>query len=207
MDRNGEKLEVITRRLGRAESLERVHEIAELRIRVFRDFPYIYDGSIEYEVKYLSRYFDAPNACFIGALTKHGGLVGVATCLPLQEEEDYVKKPFLQAGFEATEVFYFGESVLLPEYRGRGLGHQFFDEREKYAAEFSTTKYTTFCAVERDEKHPMRPCEYRPLDHFWQSRGYIKKPDLRASFEWKDIGEETESSKQMIYWFKNWSHK
>ena len=31
-------------------------DIASLRLKVFKDFPYLYDGNIEYEHKYLERY-------------------------------------------------------------------------------------------------------------------------------------------------------
>lgn len=50
---------------------EHLLEIAALRIKVFKDFPYIYDGSVEYEVKYLDRYFKAPNGTFILAIDEN----------------------------------------------------------------------------------------------------------------------------------------
>lgn len=90
------------------EAKARLNEIAALRIRIFRDFPYIYDGSLQYEVQYLQRYFQAPDARFVAAFSteiatgdnvKKEVLVGVATCLPLTQEEDFVQKPFLKAGF------------------------------------------------------------------------------------------------------------
>ena len=33
-----------------------IDEVARLRIAVFRDFPYLYDGTVEYEADYLSTY-------------------------------------------------------------------------------------------------------------------------------------------------------
>jgi len=188
--------------LSPAEARERLTEIATLRIKVFREFPYIYDGSIDYEVKYLRRYFEAPNARFVAAFSKNTELIGVATCLPLQEEDDFVKKPFTQAGFDLSEIFYFGESVLLSEYRGQGLGHRFFDHRESLAREFSTTKYTVFCAVQRAEDHPLRPHNYRPHDEFWAKRGYRKNPELKSRFEWKDLDQAQETTKEMVYWMR-----
>ena len=32
-----------------------LEDVARLRIEVFRDFPYLYDGTVEYEEKYLQR--------------------------------------------------------------------------------------------------------------------------------------------------------
>lgn len=203
MDRNGEKLSVEIRALSHTEAESKIFDIASLRIKVFRDFPYIYDGSIEYEVKYLGRYLKSQNAKFIGAFSGSEKLVGVATCLPLSEEADFVKSPFVNAGFKPEEVFYFGESVLLPEFRGQGLGHRFFDEREKVAGTFNS-RFTAFCAVNRPVDHPLRPENYRPLDEFWKARGYTQQKELVSYFDWKDLNEQTESSKQMTYWMRAW---
>lgn len=203
MDRNGEKLSVEVRLLTKSEVESKILDIASLRIRIFRDFPYIYDGSVEYEVKYLGRYLKTQNAKFIGAFSEAHQLVGVATCLPLNEEDDFVKTPFVKAGFKPEEVFYFGESVLLPEFRGQGLGHKFFDEREKSAQEFGS-KFTSFCAVSRPANHPLKPQGYRSLDEFWKSRGYEKQNQLISKFKWKDLDQGSETEKEMIYWMRSW---
>jgi hypothetical protein len=44
-----------------------------------------------------------------------------------------IKAPFIAAGGNVDHIFYFGESVLLPQFRGMGIGHHFFDEREAAA--------------------------------------------------------------------------
>lgn len=186
---------------------QHILDIAALRIKVFQDFPYIYEGSIDYEVKYLERYFKAPNGTFIFAFDENAiqKIIGVATALPLAEEEEFIQKPFVESGYKIEEIFYFGESVLLPEYRGRGIGNCFFDEREKVALSFSQIKITTFCAVQRPTNHPMKPALYKPLDEFWIKRGYKKSSELTSEFEWLDIGESRETTKKMMYWIKLWN--
>lgn len=67
-------------------------------------------------------------------------------------------------------------------------------------------KYSAFCAVDREPHHPQRPVEYRQLDEFWKSQGYVKHPELQATFVWKEIGEETESPKTLTFWLKSWTH-
>lgn len=190
--------------LDPAEARARISEIADLRIKIFQVFPYIYDGSSEYEVKYLGRYLATENARFIGALAGFQGsqkLVGVATCLPLADEDHFVQEPFLKAEIKPEDVFYFGESVLLPEYRGQKIGHRFFDEREKIARAYGAT-FASFCAVDRPENHPLRPKEYRPLDIFWKSRGYEKQENLVSTFQWKDVDQDVETVKPMTYWMR-----
>lgn len=177
-----------------------IPELANLRITVFHDFPYLYEGSLEYEKNYLKIYTESLESVVVAAFDGDV-LVGAATALPLRDEADYVKKPFLEAGLDIDSIYYFGESVLLKEYRGRGLGHQFFDGREAAAMKFGYTM-TCFCGVERSFNHPLKPEDYSSLDEFWKKRGYDKHSELKSEFSWTDIGDTHETKKPMIYWMK-----
>lgn len=178
----------------------RLDDLARLRITVFRAFPYLYDGALEYERKYLPRYAEAGTGTIIIALDGEQ-VVGASTALALDEESDYVRAPFLKAGIDTAPVFYFGESVLLPQYRGKGIGVKFFEEREAAAARHGRS-LCCFCAVQRPADHPMKPADYVPLDDFWAHRGYVKRPELVATFSWQDIGDAAETAKPMVYWMK-----
>ena len=175
-------------------------DLAALRIEVFREFPYLYDGSREYERKYLRAYANCPRSVVVLARTAHG-IVGASTAMPLLEHTESVAPALAAAGFDPREVFYFGESVLRTTYRGRGLGHAFFDERERAARQFGF-RVATFCAVVRPSDHPRRPANYVPHDAFWTKRGYHKRADITAAFAWRDLDESTESSKPMTFWIK-----
>jgi GNAT superfamily N-acetyltransferase len=175
-----------------------VPQLARLRIDVFRDWPYLYDGTMDYEESYLGKLLDAPGHVVVCAFDGET-LIGAATASPLIHQYEEFREPFVKAGLPAGEIFYFGESVLLSAYRGRGIGHAFFDERESHAQKLGYAK-TTFCAVIRPADHPMRPAGYRPLDGFWRKRGYSPLAGLIGHFSWTDIGETAESSKPMQYW-------
>jgi GNAT superfamily N-acetyltransferase len=179
-------------------------DLARLRLEVFRAFPYLYEGSRDYERDYLSKYARSPGALFVLAFDD-GKVVGASTGMPMVGETNEVKAPFIVSGFNTDEFFYFGESVLLPGYRGRGIGVRFFDERETYAARLPGIRYCTFCAVERPDDHPRRPPDYVPLDTFWKNRGYAPMSDLRTSFSWRDIDETAESPKPMAFWLKEFA--
>jgi GNAT superfamily N-acetyltransferase len=182
--------------------IARVFEpLAMLRVAVFRAYPYLYEGTIDYERTYLQTYADAPRALLFAAFDE-GRMVGATTCIPLADETQEVQAPFLAAGYDLSRIFYFGESILLPEYRGYGLGHRFFDEREAHARSFGTFTHTCFCAVQRPEDHPARPAAYRPLDEFWLKRGYQPVPGLQSTFSWPDLGETVATEKAMQYWSK-----
>lgn len=177
---------------------------AQLRIEVFRDFPYLYEGSFEYESEYLKIYLESERSLFV-AVWDQAHLVGLSSAIPLQDENESVKVPFVKAGYNLSDIFYFGESVLLKKYRGLGLGNVFFDEREKGARAAGHFDKTCFCAVERPGDHPLRPKEYKPLHEFWKKRGYSLRPELRTHFSWKDVGESQETAKPMTFWMKEWS--
>lgn len=178
-----------------------VTALAALRIEVFRDFPYLYEGSFEYEKEYLKTYVNSDRA-FLFAVFDNEKMVGATTCIPLVDETDEVQEPFVLSGMNLDDIFYFGESILLKECRGKGIGKQFFEQREKHAASFGNYTTTCFCAVDRPENHPLRPEAYIPLDEFWKSRGYKKSEVLKSKFSWKDINEPMETEKTMIYWLK-----
>lgn len=175
-----------------------VPDLARLRIAVFRDFPYLYDGTLAYEERYISTYLECAESLFVLALDG-ATVVGVATALPLASETDAFKQPFVDAGIDPERVFYCGESVLLPAWRGRGLYRQFLGERERYARALGRFDRITMCGVVRPPDHPLRPADYVPLDAVWAHFGYLPRPDLVASFEWKDIDQDASTAKPMVF--------
>ena len=174
--------------------------LARLRITVFRDWPYLYEGDLDYERKYLSRFAGAKGAVIIGAYDGDR-LVGAATAAPLADHFDDFAEPFLAQGLKAEDFFYFGESVLLPEYRGQGIGVRFFSEREA-AARREGFDQVVFCGVIRPDDHPRRPADHVPLDGFWRNRGYEKMDGVVCAFPWRDIGDAAETRKPMQFWVR-----
>lgn len=173
-------------------------ELAQLRITVFREFPYLYEGTAEYEAHYLQTYVDCPRSLIV--LVRDGGrAVGASTSLPLAEAHREMREPFLAAGLPLEQYHYFGESLLLRPWRGRGLGVRFFEERERHARELGLA-WTTFCAVERPADHPARPAGHVPNDAFWMRRGYRPVPALRCTMAWPDVGEPQASDKTLAFW-------
>lgn len=175
-------------------------DVARLRIAVFREFPYLYDGTPEYEERYLQTYIDCEQSVVVLAL-EGGRVVGASTALPMAFETDEFQQPLRAAGYDTGSVFYCAESVLLPQYRGRGLGWRFFDEREAHAARLGGFAFSCFCAVQRPANHPLRPAGYRTLESLWRKRGYQQQA-LHTRFQWKDIDQPQETAKPMVYWLK-----
>lgn len=175
-------------------------DVARLRIAVFRDWPYLYGGDPDYERRYLQVYRDSPAAILVGAFDG-ARLVGAATGTPMEDHAGEFAAAFAGTGLALGNIFYCAESVLLPEYRGQGAGHRFFDLREAHARALGRS-HAAFCAVIRPPDHPARPQAYRPLDPFWRARGYAPLAGAVAGFAWRDVGAAEETAKPMQVWLR-----
>ncbi|MBF9150644.1 GNAT family N-acetyltransferase [Novosphingobium jiangmenense] len=177
-------------------------DLAALRIAVFAAYPYLYDGDAAYEAEYLAEYAAAPDAVLVAAFDG-ARIVGAATAAPMMHQKAEFRRPFEARGIDTARLFYFGESVLLPDYRGAGIGHAFFDQREAQAKACGANA-ACFAAVVRADDHPARPEGYTPLDAFWTKRGYAVVPGLTTKLAWKEHGDEAEKVNVMQYWMRRW---
>lgn len=177
-----------------------IDDIASLRLKVFKDFPYLYGENIEDEHKYLERYSLSKNSLVILVLD-NDKVVGASTALPLSDADSGFKEPFENSVYNIDDIFYFGESVLLREYRGKGIGNQFFQEREKFALSLGYNSFV-FCAVNREKNHPLRPINFSDLDDWWSRIGYQPMPSLVCNYSWKEVGSLQEVMNSLTFWQK-----
>ncbi len=185
-----------------SEARQYVQQIADLRISVFREFPYLYEGSIEYEKDYLETYFKSSQSVVVLCLDDKE-IVGASTAIVLSEESPSIQKPFLDQGLAINEYIYFGESVLARDYRGQGVGKEFFNYRLEFARTHSMARWAVFCAVLRSETDPMRPTNYSPLNSFWHKQGFEEWTGMKCSLSWKRVGEMSETSHELQFWRKS----
>lgn len=180
-------------------------DLARLRIEVFRAWPYLYDGSPDYERDYLAEFARAKDALVVAAFDGTR-VVGAATAAPLVGHTAEFAPLFAAHGWDPERIFYFGESVLLPQYRGSGLGHAFFDHREAHARTSRNAMgrytHTAFCGVIRADDDRRKPADYRPLDGFWRKRGYAPVPGLIGQYSWREIDASEDTRKDMQFWVR-----
>lgn len=192
------KAAVIVERM--ASSAAGLQALADLRMAVFRSWPYLYDGDTAYEEEYLRDFLGSDRATLV--LARDGEVpIGMATASPLCGQPASLIAPLEAAGIVPASTFYFGESVLLPEYRGAGIGHRFFDEREAAAREAGAVQ-ALFCAVVRGADDPRRPADARELGPFWRSRGYVPLENVVCTMDWKELGGEAETRHTMQFWMR-----
>jgi GNAT superfamily N-acetyltransferase len=193
-------MSVLVRQLTGPDLAASLPDIAALRMEVFREWPYLYDGDLAYEERYLRPLLHSAGACVIGAFDGTR-LVGAATATPLAEHADDFAAAFEHSDMIMADLYYCAESVLLPAWRGQGIGHRFFDFREDAARSLGFSQ-VCFASVIRPEDHPARPAAFRPLDAFWRGRGYAPLPGVTATFSWKDLGEAQETRKPLQFWHR-----
>ncbi len=186
--------------------------LAALRIEIFKEYPYLYNGDFDYEQIYLYSYIHAKNAAVVLAFDGKD-VIGASTCIALKESDSFIQFPFITEEYDVSKGVYFEESVLKKEYRNQGIGVRFFEEREKWAADYfkkeniEQGKFTAFCAIDCPEDHPLCPKDYQNLEEFWKHRKYEKQPNLQTQIAWKEIGKEEEEFHNLTFWIRQWENE
>jgi GNAT superfamily N-acetyltransferase len=174
--------------------------IATLRIDFFREFPYLYDGRREDELRYLRLYAEASDA-FVITVTDSGTMVGAATGIPLSQEHRELLDPFAGTPYPVEEIFYVGELLFCPEYCNRGLGLRLVALIEEHVRSLGNYRYLTCATVVRQDDHPSRPMGYVPIDRFLDRAGFSPLPGVTACFTWREI-DGVSREHPMQFWIK-----
>ena len=175
--------------------------LARLRIVVFREYPYLYDGTLEYETAYLNAFSESEDSVIVIAFDGDT-IVGASTGLPMEDAAPEIRAPWVEQGADISRIFYYGESVLLPEYRGKGIGRQFFEQRERWARGLGRFGLLTFCAVIREPDHPLKPADYKPPHRLCERKGFVERKGCACRISWKEIQQAQESVKTLQFWSK-----
>jgi GNAT superfamily N-acetyltransferase len=173
--------------------------IARLRVEIFEEFPFFQEKNLQEEMQLLKKYVQCPEAIVVIAFDQ-ATIVGASMGIPLSRESEVVQKTIKEVNKNPESFFFFSESFLLKPFRGRGIGHHFFDMREQHVQELKKYDQICFCAIQRPLH--MYPVDHLPLNDFWRNRGFTEHPELSYNLSWKDRGETTPSEKQLTFWIK-----
>ena len=178
-----------------------ISQIARLRIEVFSEYPFLYIGDYDYEMRYLKKFLTMKDAIVIAAFD-NDELIGISTGFPFIYESEELKKVLISDHRDPNDYFCFGESVLRKSYRGLGIGKAFFDLREAHVQRLNNYHYICFYTIVRPINDPKRSHDYRPLAPFWKSRGYSEHHELIGTISYREINETEETAKQMVFWIR-----
>lgn len=160
-------------------------DLATLRLDIFPEYPYLYQGRREDELTYLATYAEAPDACVILAYDGNC-VVGAATGMPLIHEDARMLDAFAGAAFPLNEVYYVGELLFRPAYRNCGLGRKLLGRFESHIRSLGRCRTLTCATVERPDDHPLRPREYIPITRFLARTGFTRLPGVTTHFMWRE---------------------
>ncbi|QCG94771.1 N-acetyltransferase [Azospirillum sp. TSA2s] len=189
-------------RLTGAALADRVEELAVLRLAVLGEFPYLYSGSAAYEERYLSGLGGLPGGLILTAFERNR-MVAAVTGAPLDQELDALRDPFTHAGCNPRSIFYFGEVVVLPSHRGRGVGTALLEIGESHIRETGRFASIAFGEIVRSVDHPRRPNAYRTPDSAWRRLGYRLEPEIGGALSWCDACDREETAKPLRFWVKS----
>ncbi len=194
-----ENIKIVSSHGGEIKNL--IPDIARLRIEVFAEYPFLYDGDLDYEYKYLEKYDSTGNAIVVAAYD-NDKIIGVSTGYPLADQSEELKQVFQKSKRDVNDSFCLNEAVLEKGYRGKGIGGRLIDQIETFAKGFKQYKYMSLFTSLRPVDDPKRPKEYRPLGPFWAARGFCEHPELTFEVPYKEIGNDKETLHKMVFWTK-----
>ena len=178
-----------------------IEPLGRYRIEIFREFPYLYDGDMEYERTYLSRYLKSEEG-FLLLGQDVSGIACACTGIPLKHEMDEFKAPFIQHGVSVADKFYLGEIMIRKDVRSQGLGTRLMKLALNTIARTGKYQHVVLCTVIRPPHHPLKPAGYQFNDNLWRKVGFSKLTNHQVFFSWKDLGDAHETMKPMNYWIK-----
>jgi len=177
-----------------------LNDLATLRLEIFPEYPYLYQGRREDEIAYLGTYAKTPDACVILACDG-STVIGAATGMPLVHEDAQIRDAFAGTTFPLNEVYYVGELLLRPTYRNCGLGRKLLAQLESLIRSLGSYRRLTCATVERPDDHHMRPRDYAPITRFLARTGFVQLFGVTTCFMWL----ETDGVKRdhpMQFWSK-----
>jgi GNAT superfamily N-acetyltransferase len=175
-------------------------DVATLRLDIFQEYPYLYQGRREDELKYLVTYAEAPDACII--LAYDGSvIIGAATGMPLIHEDAQMVDAFAGTSFSLEELYYVGELLFRPAYRNCGLGQKLLARLESHIHSLGRYRKLTCATVERLDDHPLRPHDYIPVTRFLARTGFVRLPGMTTHITWSET-DGVKRDHHMQFWSK-----
>lgn len=181
-------------------------QLGSLRITVFREYPYLYDGTMDYEKEYLAPLVRSPDSLAV-VVKDDTSVVGFSSATPLSATHQELQNPFSGHDIDPTRVLYLAEFVLLPSFRGKGLGRMLMEKNIAHAEEANRFDTIALCAVDRTNYAVPPPPAYRSPDNLWRAAGFTRAgengtPSITASFAWRVVGDSHETAHPMVFWLR-----
>jgi len=184
---------------------EYIEYVSHLRINIFKEYPYLYQGDLEYEKKYVADY-TLHNQAMIAIAKIDGLIAGISTGIPVISDSKIaqdVKEIFTKQKTEAEKYYYYGEIMILPEFRGKGLATKLYSAQDKIIKEWGF-EHACILTVIRENDHPLKPKCYNSPNSLWKHLGFFQT-GYKTNLHWQTIqsdGNSNDASNTLELWSK-----
>lgn len=173
--------------------------LAQMRITYFREYPYLYEGTKEYEINYLGEYRKKALDAYLVQAFDGERLVGILTGCAFASDIDVVRdgaKLFKTNRLPFEQYYYIGEAIIIPEYQNKKILPHLLYTLGKEVKKLNKYQSVCFLTVIRQDDDSRKPADYRSTDKLWEKLG-CQRPGVKTSFEWPTIMDD--SSVQNIF--------
>lgn len=182
-----------------------IDTIAKFRLTAFKEFPYLYQGDLANERKYLEHYPKNLKSLLVLAL-QNNEVVGFLTGVPLAGDFPGladIQKACEQRHLNPQIFYYYGEGIIKPAYQGKGLFSQLMAAQELQLKKWGF-KHSCFLTVKRDKSHPLKPKHYSDPSKIWRHKGF-QPFGFELSYNWPTIlsnGKVKNHKNKLMLWVK-----
>lgn len=176
-------------------------QFIQMRMAFYREYPYLYSGNKEFERKYFNMFIANADSRLIVAKEEEE-VVGMIIGMPLKATMEDIQKPFKEMERPVDSIYYLGDILVPKNHKGEGIGSALYEEFEGVVRGMKKYKEIDLYEIVRPTQHPRKPQDYKPLETFWEKRGYDLEADIRTQLSWKEIGEKQETPHSLIVYLK-----
>lgn len=165
--------------------------LADLRLEVFKEPPYLYLGNKEDELHYGARYLS--KNLIISITTINGRFAAIGTGLPLVEAQEVIRDVREKLN-DLESIYYYGEVIVLSEFRGKGLLKKILATQDEYIKTKGFTKVSMMTVI-RDSVE----------SELGEKLGYTKT-EMTIRCPWLTIQPDGSAKKevnQLLFWIKS----
>lgn len=175
-------------------------QIVKLMDAVYMEYPNLYDGAgdgYDYNLDVFRKARDT-HFCLIFDGPKIVGFIG-SMCM--EDAVTSYMKHLTAKNIPLQSKYYIGETVILPEYRGKGLGKKLHEAAETHARHLDYSEFW-LCTLDESRVTTPAPAKYSSGEKFWRNRGFTRHPELIFNTRYKAVGESAETAHGMIFYSK-----
>lgn len=179
--------------------------LAEMRLKASYEFPYLYVGNMEDELKNVQEYALTPQGLLVVAV-KEDRIAGIFSGMPLETPGSFLEhwsKKLHQQGLKTDNIYYAGEIIVEPEFQKQRCTSQLIS---RFFQEVEAMNFPRILSVTsiRPYDHLLRPQNYVDIDSICEKCGFEKSSMvLSAIWPTRQVNGSVKKAKnQLACWIR-----